>query len=180
MHPCELKYWKLLVDCCLCISWLKLHAHICSYLFTLTWFYLCTPLNLTIGNSYLISVFEFPDAMHPCKLHYWKLLIDCCLCISWFSPGRPFAVIHLNLHVRICNYPFTFTCPYFQLSIYFYMELSMHPCELNYWKLLIDCCLCISWFSPGRTLQGSIYIYIPIFAIIHFHLHDAIYAPLWT
>ena len=110
---------------------LHLHAHICSYQFTFTWSYLCTPVNLTTGNSWLIAVFAFPDilladlmqlsiyiymsifavihlhlhdAIHePCELNYWKLLLICCLCISWFSPVIPFAVIHLHLHAHICS-----------------------------------------------------------------------------
>ena len=106
-----LKYWKLMVDCCLCISWFNLHVHICSYLFTLT---LLSMLPCELNNWKLLHDFclciSWP--MHPCELNNWKLFIDCCLCISWFSPGKPYAVIHLHLHVHICSYPFTFTWCY--------------------------------------------------------------------
>ena len=85
MHSCELYYWKLLVDYCLCISWfspgrpfkgiyLHLHTHICSYPFTFTWCYLCTPVNLTIGNSWLIAVFAFPDFLLS-DLLQWSIYI---------------------------------------------------------------------------------------------------------
>ena len=102
---------------------------------------LCTPVNLTIGNSYLFAVFAFPDFL-PSDLLQWSIYI--------YMPI--FAVIHLHLHDAI------------------YAPL---------WTSLI-CVFRYPDFKLAALLQWSIYIYMPIFAVIHLLLHDAIYAPLWT
>ena len=94
---------------------------------------LCAPVNLTIGNYAPL----------------WTYLLDvgnsCLSAVFAFSD-------FLQADQLNCSDPSTFTCPFLKLSIYIYMMLSMHPCELNYWKLLIDCCLCISWFSSSRPI----------------------------